>query len=204
MEKMIQDFIESSKQQWDEEYKAQMWDYLSDMTEYARYSIVYGYIRKFAAAEGTLDMGCGAGNLYDLLTEQEKPAYVGVDLSEEAIKIASRKTNEPIFHCADINHYTPPRSFNVIVFNESLQYVPNTPAKLLEYAEFLKPGGVIVTSLYSHKNQKDPDYAMVERKIQEMETCGLFEVVDKVSLFNHKAGLKWYVHVLKPNHTAKK
>lgn len=36
MEKMIQDFIESSKQQWDEEYKAQMWDYLSDMTEYAR------------------------------------------------------------------------------------------------------------------------------------------------------------------------
>ncbi|MFF3925913.1 hypothetical protein [Paenibacillus lactis] len=48
-----------------------MWDYLSDMTEYARYSIVYGYIRKFAATEGILDMGCGAGNLYDLLTERE-------------------------------------------------------------------------------------------------------------------------------------
>jgi 2-polyprenyl-6-hydroxyphenyl methylase/3-demethylubiquinone-9 3-methyltransferase len=57
MEKMIQDFIESSKQQWDEEYKEQMWDYLSDITEYARYSVVYGYIRKFAATEGILDMG---------------------------------------------------------------------------------------------------------------------------------------------------
>ncbi|SMF90077.1 2-polyprenyl-6-hydroxyphenyl methylase / 3-demethylubiquinone-9 3-methyltransferase [Paenibacillus uliginis N3/975] len=192
----IQDYIESSQQQWDEEYRSNMWSYLSDITEYARYSIVYGYIRKFVADEGILDMGCGTGILYDMLLDSEKDVYTGVDLSEEAIKIASSKTSKR-FHCGDINQYVPTKRYDVIIFNESLQYVPNTPSKLLEYSHFLTPDGVIISSLYSHKNTLDPDYAMVEYKIEEMEQCGLFDVVDKVSLFNHNAGLKWYIHLLK-------
>lgn len=193
----VQDFIESSQQQWDEEYRSHMWDYLSDITEYARYSVVYGYIRKFIADEGILDMGCGAGILYDMLLEGEKSNYTGVDLSEEAVKIASSKTSKDIFHCADINHYVPHKRYDVIVFNESLQYVPNTPSKLLEYARHLSPEGVIISSLYSHKNTQDPDYTMVEHKIEEIDNCGLFDVLDKVSVFNHNAGLKWYIHLLK-------
>ncbi|UNK19531.1 class I SAM-dependent methyltransferase [Paenibacillus sp. N3/727] len=193
----IQDYIESSQQQWDEEYRSNMWSYLSDITEYARYSIVYGYIRKFVADEGILDMGCGTGILYDMLLDSEKDVYTGVDLSEEAIKIASSKTSKRIFHSGDINQYVPTKRYDVIIFNESLQYVPNTPSKLLEYSRYLTPDGVIISSLYSHKNTLDPDYAMVEYKIEEMEQCGLFDVVDKVSLFNHNAGLKWYIHLLK-------
>ncbi len=38
---------------------------------------------------------------------------------------------------------------------------------------------------------------MIERKIEEIEQYEHFDVVDKVSLFNHHAGLKWYVHLLK-------
>ncbi|OMF66226.1 class I SAM-dependent methyltransferase [Paenibacillus glucanolyticus] len=193
----VQDFIESNQQQWDEEYRSRMWDYLSDITEYARYSVVYGYIRKYIADEGILDMGCGAGILYDMLLEGEKSNYTGVDLSEEAVKIASSKTSRHIFYCADINHYVPHKRYDVIVFNESLQYVPNTPSKLLEYARYLTPDGVIISSLYSHKNTQDPDYTMIEHKIEEIESCGWFDVLDKVSVFNHNAGLKWYIHLLK-------
>ncbi|WP_019419704.1 class I SAM-dependent methyltransferase [Paenibacillus sp. OSY-SE] len=193
----IQDYIESNQQQWDEEYKSNVWDYLSDITEYARYSVVYGYIRKFIAEEGILDMGCGTGILYDILLDSEKEGYTGVDLSQEAIKMASTKTSKNIFHCGDINHYVPEKQYDVIVFNESLHYVPNTPSKLLDYSKFLTSNGVIVSSLYSHKNTEDPAFAMIEHKIVEMEQCGLFEVLDKVSVFNHNAGLKWYVHLLK-------
>ncbi|MGG3309190.1 methyltransferase domain-containing protein [Paenibacillus lautus] len=193
----VQDFIESSQQQWDEEYRSNMWDYLSDITEYARYSVVYGYIRKFIGDEGILDMGCGAGILYDMLLDVEQSNYTGVDLSEEAIRIASSKTSRNLFQRADINHYVPHKRYNVIVFNESLQYVPNTPNKLLEYARYLTPDGVIISSLYSHKNTQDSDYLMVEHKISEIESCGLFDIVDKVSVFNHNAGLKWYIHLLK-------
>lgn len=192
-----QDYIESSQQQWDEEYRSNMWDYLSDISEYARYAIVYGYIRKFVAKQGILDMGCGTGILYDMLTDSEKKNYTGVDISKEAIMLASSKTTEAVFHCGDINQYVPSRKYDVIIFNESLQYVPNAPSKLDEYSLHLTPDGVIITSLYSHKNTLDPDYAMVENKTKEIEQCGLFDVVDKVSLLNHNSGLKWYIHLLK-------
>ncbi|MCY9513258.1 class I SAM-dependent methyltransferase [Paenibacillus apiarius] len=193
----VQDYIESNQQQWDEEYKSNVWDYLSDITEYARYSVVCGYIRKFIAEEGILDMGCGTGILYDMLLDSEKEVYTGVDLSQEAIKMASAKSTKNIFHCGDINQYVPEKQYDVIVFNESLHYVPNTPSKLLEYSKFLTPNGVIVSSLYSHKNTQDLAYTIIENKIEEMEQCGQFDVVDKVSVFNHNAGLKWYIHLLK-------
>ncbi|MCE5173720.1 class I SAM-dependent methyltransferase [Paenibacillus profundus] len=193
----IPDHIESNQQQWDEEYKSNVWDYLADITEYARYSVVYGYIRKFIAEEGILDMGCGTGILYDMLLDSEKEGYAGVDLSQEAIKMASAKTSKNIFHCGDINQYVPQKRYDVIVFNESLHYVPNTPSKLLDYSNYLTPNGVIVSSLYSHKNTQDAAYTIIENKIEEMEQCGLFDVLDKVSVFNHNAGLKWYIHLLK-------
>lgn len=44
---------------------------LAGITEYARYSVVYGYIRKFLGEEGILDMGCGTGLLFDMLLEEE-------------------------------------------------------------------------------------------------------------------------------------
>lgn len=193
----VQDYIENSQQQWDEEYRSKMWDYLSDISEYARYSIVYGYTRKFVADQGILDMGCGTGILYDMLLDSEKNVYTGVDLSKEAIRMASNKTPKHIFHCGDINHFIPSKKYDVIIFNESLQYVPNTPSKLHDYSLHLTPDGVIISSLYSHKNTLDPDYAMVENKIEEIEQCEMFDIVDKVSLYNHNSGLKWYIHLLK-------
>ncbi|EPY11889.1 MULTISPECIES: class I SAM-dependent methyltransferase [Paenibacillus] len=198
MEKVtIPDFLASNQQQWDEEYKSNAWDYLSDITEYARYSVVYGYIRKFIGTEGILDMGCGTGILFDMLLDSEKQGYTGIDLSQEAIKVASAKSSLNQFHCGDINHYVPAKKYDVIVFNESLHYVPNTPQKLLDYSNYLTPHGVIISSLYSHKNKEDLAYMMIENKVTEMDQCKDFEVMDKVSVFNHHAELKWYVHLLK-------
>ncbi|MBG9735522.1 class I SAM-dependent methyltransferase [Paenibacillus alvei] len=197
----IPDFLVSKQEQWDEEYKSNVWSYLSDITEYARYSVVYGYIRKFIGEEGILDMGCGTGILFDMLLDSEKEGYTGVDLSQEAIKLASAKTSQDIFLCGDINHYVPAKQYDVIVFNESLHYVPNTANKLLEYSNYVTSSGVIISSLYSHKNTEDPAFAIIENKIAEIEQCGFFEVMDKVSLFNHNAGLKWYIHLLKRKQT---
>ncbi|WP_232055539.1 class I SAM-dependent methyltransferase [Paenibacillus alvei] len=123
------------------------------------------------------------------------------NLSQEAIKIASDKSSLNQFHCGDINHYVPAKKYDVIVFNESLHYVPNTPQKLLDYSNYLTSNGVIISSLYSHKNKEDLAYTMIENKIVEMEQCKDFEVMDKVSVFNHHAELKWYVHLLKRKRT---
>ncbi|UHA72175.1 class I SAM-dependent methyltransferase [Paenibacillus sp. 481] len=193
----MQDHLEYKQEEWDEEYKTGVWDYLGDITEYARYAIVYGYIRKFVADAGVLDMGCGTGLLFDMFTDSERQGYTGVDLSQEAVQIATNKSPGHHFDCADINEYVPQKKYDVVVFNESLHYVPNTPNALLRYAEHLTANGVIVSSLYSHKDTTTVAYHLIEKKVQEIEECGLFEVLDKVSLFNHNAGLKWYIHLLK-------
>ncbi|HEY2494337.1 MAG TPA: class I SAM-dependent methyltransferase [Paenibacillus sp.] len=193
----MKDYLEGSQQQWDEEYKTGAWDYLSDITEFSRYSTVYGYVRKLVAEEGILDMGCGTGILYDLLLDSEKKVYTGVDLSQEAIKIATDKSPEHTFYCGDILTYVPQKQYDVMIFNESLHYVTNTSSVLLRYSNYLTQNGVIITSLYSHKDTTDLAFSIIENKIEEIEQCGLFEVLDKVTIFNHKAGLKWYIHLLK-------
>ncbi|MCR8843401.1 class I SAM-dependent methyltransferase [Paenibacillus sp. SC116] len=193
------DYLDSDQEVWDQEYKNKEWDYLADITEFARYSIVYGYIRKYLStnSKGILDMGCGTGILYDMLLDSEKEGFTGVDLSTEAIKIASQKSPTNTFQVGNILDYTPQKQYDIIVFNESLHYVTNTAKVLLAYSNHLTSNGVIISSLYSHKNTNDPAYTIIENKIAEMENSPDFEVLDKVSLFNHKAELKWYLHLLK-------
>ncbi|MBD8498670.1 class I SAM-dependent methyltransferase [Paenibacillus arenosi] len=191
------DYLDSDQEVWDQEYKSKTWDYLADITEFSRYSIVYGYIRRYIGTNGILDMGCGTGILYDTLLDNEKKGFTGVDLSTEAIKIASQKAPSNTFQVGNIMDYTPQKQYDIIVFNESLHYVTNTPNVLLNYSNHLASNGVIISSLYSHKNTNDPAYTIIENKIAEMENSPDFDVLDKVSLFNHQAGLKWYIHLMK-------
>ncbi|TVX92579.1 class I SAM-dependent methyltransferase [Paenibacillus agilis] len=191
------DYLDSDQEVWDQEYKNKTWDYLADITEFSRYSIVYGYIRRYLGSNGILDMGCGTGILYDSLLDSEKKGFTGVDLSTEAIKIASQKAPSNTFQVGNIMDYTPQKQYDIIVFNESLHYVTNTTKVLLNYSNHLTSNGVIISSLYSHKNTNDPAYTIIENKIAEMENSPDFEVLDKVSLFNHQAGLKWYIHLMK-------
>ncbi|WP_028596292.1 class I SAM-dependent methyltransferase [Paenibacillus assamensis] len=193
----IKDYLDSDQEVWDQEYKNKTWDYLADITEFSRYSIVYGYIRRYLGTNGILDMGCGTGILYDTLLDNEKEGFTGVDLSTEAIKLASQKAPANTFQVGNIMDYTPQKQYDIIVFNESLHYVTNTPKVLLSYSNHLTSNGVIISSLYSHKNINDPAYTIIENKIAEMENSPDFEVLDKVSLFNHQAGLKWYIHLMK-------
>ncbi len=127
MESMkVPDYIESTQQQWDEEYQSQMWDYLSGITEYARYSVVYGYIRKFLSSEGILDMGCGTGILFDMLLDKEKEGYLGVDLSHEAVKIATAKSSAEIFAAETLMNISL-RSTTMSLFLMNLYSMYQTP-----------------------------------------------------------------------------
>lgn len=190
------DHLICTADEWNAQYKDGIWGYLSDITEYARYSVVYGYIRKYLSSDGILDMGCGTGILYDLLLESERINYTGVDLSSEAIQIAKSKAPS-LFHCGDINFYQPERSYDVIVFNESLQYVEKACAKLNEYFRHVTPGGAIIVSMYLHKNQEYEDYDIVQKKVKELDASKDFIVADKVLIENLAAGLKWYIYLLK-------
>ena len=75
---------------WERAYTSGEFDFMSDLYELPRYSLLIGYLRLYPGTPSVLDIGCGTGRLRELLAEGEFDTYVGIDLSAEAIKPASR------------------------------------------------------------------------------------------------------------------
>jgi 2-polyprenyl-6-hydroxyphenyl methylase/3-demethylubiquinone-9 3-methyltransferase len=117
---------------------------------------VYGYVEKYARNGDILDLGCGSGNTGSELNQSAYQSYIGVDISDVAIEKAmwrseraGRDRKNRYVH-ADIVNYSPEGRYDVILFRESLYYVPRgTILKMLRrYREHLKEGGVIIVRLY--------------------------------------------------------
>jgi SAM-dependent methyltransferase len=101
-----------------------------------------------------LDLGCGSGNTGIELQPGSYAHYFGIDISDAAVriaversKLAGRMNNR--YAQADITDYVPAQLFNVILFRESIYYMPASKieATLLRYSHFLVPGGVIILTL---------------------------------------------------------
>ncbi len=104
--------------------------------------------------------------------------YIGVDISDVAIEKATMRSADngragknTYFQC-DIDTYVPGQKFDVIVFRDSIYYVPAARIKgLLErYAKCLKQGGVIIVRMWSAECK----YKSIVDTIE-----GAFEVVEK-------------------------
>jgi len=93
-----------------------------------------------------LDVGCGAGVLQQRMAYGR---YVGVDMNASAIVQAqARATGEVQFLCAPVQDYVIPGEFDVIVFNESLYYMPEPLAILQRHLGHLKPDGVVIICMF--------------------------------------------------------
>jgi len=116
-----------------------------------------------------LDVGCGEGGFSDFLLPEQKANYVGIDISEEAIKLAKQKrgtTNKQQFIHTTAQAYKPETTlFDVIIFSEAIYYV-NHMEIMSQYSKYLSPDGVIVISIW------------FTDKIQYIKT-GIFEDIRK-------------------------
>jgi SAM-dependent methyltransferase len=106
-------------------------------------------VEKYANKGRILDMGCGPGTLVSLLNPSSFEYYQGVDVSSEAIALARKRASEKIhFERGSIQSYECKDSFDLIVFEESLYYVPFFRYRLLKrYATRLRPGGVFIVAI---------------------------------------------------------
>ncbi len=178
-----------SKAQWEKEYSGGHWDYLDRVSiERARNAIIvnmfysvygggaYGSLKagnsRYDADRGSsavdliLDVGCGLGTLSDYLHGPQRPAYTGVDLSEEAIKKARSIRANPLtggsplkesqFLQSDAKGFKPPpgTKYGTIVFNEMLYYV-NHVEVMKYYSQFLRPDGIMVISVWFNQKYKE-------------------------------------------------
>jgi SAM-dependent methyltransferase len=132
---------------WNSEFESGKWDYLAQLPELARYSVLVGYAMHFNPSGAILDVGCGAGVLYRRVRPYGVARYVGIDLSSCAIgKLRGLGDDRSTFVVADAQHYLPTELFDTIVFNEVLYYFRDPLATVQRYADALNSGGIVLLS----------------------------------------------------------
>lgn len=107
-------------------------------------------IRKYLHGGDLLILGCGGASILKGFTPADFSSVLGLDLSAEAVRLANRYASEHIqFQVGDMVTFQCPKGYDVILFSESLNYVPSSRQEelLKRLAGHLKPGGVFVVTL---------------------------------------------------------
>lgn len=100
-----------------------------------------------------LDVGCNSGEfLKRLLAGRKNVTVKGIDISEDAVKIAREKGLDVIQGDAEALPF-PDASFDYVVLMEVLVHVHDPRKMLAEIRRVLKPGGVLLGSC-PHKNME--------------------------------------------------
>jgi len=166
---------------WDKEFSGGKWNFIDDTAG----DCVYTHLERHAAGGDILDLGCGPGNTANEVSASAYRNYVGMDISEEALAKARRRTEangragKNRFEQGDFISYKPPQKFDVILFRESMYHVPINRVKptLDRFAPYLKDGGVFMVRMFAGDREtgqpKQRPMAMFE--LMEKE----FDVIEK-------------------------
>jgi SAM-dependent methyltransferase len=137
---------------WNEEYATGRWDNLDDTGDENAHLLV----EKYANKGSILDLGCGPGTTSIELNPAAYSFYTGLDISDVAIQKARRRAQESGHagrneYCqSDILTYEPVRQYNVILYGDSIYYIPprQIVPMLYRYSTFLTQNGVIIARLF--------------------------------------------------------
>jgi len=110
-------------------------------------------VEKYAKKGRILDVGCGPGVLSTSLNRESFTHYLGVDISEEALALAKKREDERItFRHGDIEVFESEEKFDLIIFEETLYYLPFSHKKILErYTRMLKSDGLFLVTFIEPK-----------------------------------------------------
>lgn len=112
---------------------------------YSEIDYCKSYIDEFIAklsGKKVLDIGCGAGQVTDYLT-QKGIETIGIDFSEELLKIARKNFPSSKFILADVCEYEQKEHVDGIITKDVLFHLPdeNLIAVLQKFKKLLKPNG---------------------------------------------------------------
>ncbi len=176
---------------FERQYKEGFWNCLDSIDELANYMVAVGYVQHFAEnlndAPCLLDVGCGHGNLAALLSGYSFKSYLGLDLSEEAVRqAASRDIKNAEFKVADTEKWLPKEKFDFILSTGSINYFKDPVAFLNRYSAVLEKNGMFIISLWRHAH-----HGVIWRNIEKE-----FEILDSTVVTN-KRGQSWDVKALR-------
>jgi len=174
------------------EYSGGVWDYLRDLNELARFSVVSGYCHFLKGNGSILEIGCGEGILQERLCPLKYSRFVGIDISAEAIRRTSRKQDHKTsFFVEDARVYHPNDLFDVIIFNECLEYFQDPLGLVQRYESFLETGGIYIVSMFTAT-----DTARTKHIWKMLESVYPVEAQTRVST---RPGYTWNIKVLIPS-----
>jgi len=173
------------KHLWNREFAKGRWNCLDETPE----DCVYCYVEKYCKGGSILDLGCGSGNTGNELDVNKYQDYTGVDVSDVAIQKAMERTKR-VGRCeknhyfqSDIYTYLPRKKYDVILFRDSIYYIPQPriDPTLDRYSNYLTEHGVFIVRIFDGEN-----HARVVSGIEHS-----FEIAEKyVSPNTNLAGMK--------------
>jgi 2-polyprenyl-3-methyl-5-hydroxy-6-metoxy-1,4-benzoquinol methylase len=105
-------------------------------------------IGRAGASPSLLDVGCAHGWFLELASEYKYEA-TGVEVDRSMIAILERKRLPVLFgHFPEVLHETH-RLFDVIVFNDVFEHIPNCNSVLDSTGRYLQTGGLLVLNIPS-------------------------------------------------------
>ena len=135
---------------WEEGYAGGYWDHLESEDESERYKVISRLVQRGSDSPSVFDVGCGKGILYEYLKKTVSEfEYLGIDISENAVAEARTRSPEASFRQMDFDREIVDQKFDIIIFNETIEYFVRPLSKLLHCAaKNLLPGGRFIISMY--------------------------------------------------------
>ena len=106
-----------------------------------------------------IDLGCGPGNSTEVLLQRFAPAHVsGTDNSEDMVAAARKRLPAVEFTLSDIATWAPEQSYDVILANASLQWLPDHQVLYPRLASKLNQGGTL--AVQTPDNLEEPGHRL--------------------------------------------
>jgi len=159
---------------WDGEYSKGRWDHC----EHSPKALVYEYVERYAKGGSILDLGSGSGNTATELKSEAYRSYTGVDVSQVALDKAQGRSEtagrgrQNQFLQGDFMAFVPPEKYDVILFRESIYYVPlfRVTRVLDRYRPFLAVDGVVIVNVGPSATKKARQILdLIENNFQVIE-----------------------------------
>jgi len=122
------------------------WQGLTSPIQAPRYREIASIIEQFCSNASVLDVGCGEGILREYLP---KAQYRGIEPSAKAAESARAQHGyDSVVHCTAEEFDPGMCLWDCVVFNEVLYYCVDPTYLLEKYAKQVKPGGIVIVSIY--------------------------------------------------------
>lgn len=133
-------------------YATGRWEKLKIPAEQVRFDATARLLTRHGPPGQVLEIGCGEALLQQRLQPADYQDWLGIDLSEVAIRRAQAFATAHVRYCvADMELFDPGGRFDVIVFTESIYYSKDSRRLLERYVRFLKPSGLFIISIFRTK-----------------------------------------------------